>query len=250
MATWGTATKLYANGYDVTTYFKEAGIELGRDAADVTTFGDTAYDYIPGLRFAEQTMDGFYDPVNSDPNYGSTTVLYPIFNSTTQNAVLCSFAPIGDTFSYPVYCTYGQATTYGIAVEMTEATPLAVAIASNIGGKRHLSYKAMAAVTATANGTSIDNTSSTAYGGSAALHVTVVSGTNPTLDVKIQHSTDNSTWADLITFTQVTADNQSEYKTTATPTTTVNRYTRAIWTVGGTDTPTFTFYVGFGRNFS
>lgn len=47
---------------------------------------------------------------------------------------------------------------------------------------------------------------------------------------KIQHSADNSSWADLITFTNVTAANAAERLTAAG---TVNRYTRSVGTVTG-----------------
>ena len=70
-------------------------------------------------------------------------------------------------------------------------------------------------------------------------------GTNPTLDVIIQHSPDGTNWFDLITFTQLTAAGQ-EYKTLSeTQGTTVQAFSgrlRAKYTLGGT-TPSFTFNV-------
>ena len=108
----------------------------------------------------------------------------------------------------------------------------------------------LGAETATANGASVDLTSA-AQGSSTAtrpsgavghLHVTAASGTTPTLDVIIQHSTDNATWVDLITFTQVTAAGKERIEVTGT----VNRYVRAIYTIGGTG-PSFTFAVAFAR---
>lgn len=243
MATWGKDTKMYANGYNITTFFKTAGVEMGCDLSDITTFGDEAYEFLRGLKYATGTGEGFYDPINTDPDYGSATVLYAVFNAA-GGLLLYSFVPIGDAHGNPVYCVYGPVNSYGVSIDMTEAVPLAFAVESNIGAKRHISHKAMGAVTATGNGTAVNNGAATTTGGSAALHVTVVSGTNPTLDVKIQHSEDNSVWADLLTLAQVTTDNQSEYKTV---TGTVNQYTREVHTVGGTGSPSFTYYIGFGR---
>ena len=74
----------------------------------------------------------------------------------------------------------------------------------------------------------------------AQLNVTVVSGTNPTLDVLVQESLDGTNWYTLIAFTQATATGL-ELKKAANP----GRYIRAKWTIGGTDTPTFTFSVEF-----
>ena len=95
-------------------------------------------------------------------------------------------------------------------------------------------------------GSAIDNGASTTSGGGAFIIVTSVSGTSPTADVKIQHSADNSTYADLITFTQATSAT-SEIKTIANGTT-INRYIRVHNTIGGSSTPTVNAIVGFGRN--
>ena len=101
-----------------------------------------------------------------------------------------------------------------------------------------------ATVTATASGTARDNTTSTTNGGGAFLLVSSASGTSPTLDAKITHSADDVTYADLVTFTQAT-DTTSEIKTVASGTT-VNRYLKVEYTVGGT-TPSFDVVVGFSR---
>ncbi len=69
------------------------------------------------------------------------------------------------------------------------------------------------------------------------LNVSARSGTSPTLDVKIQHSDDNTTFRDLGTFAQKTATG-SEVKTFGP----CARFIRANYDVGGT-TPSFTFTI-------
>jgi hypothetical protein len=101
----------------------------------------------------------------------------------------------------------------------------------------------LAAITATGNGTSVDNAAGTTNGGIAHLHVTDVSGTTPTLAVVIQHSTNNSTWSTLASFTTATAATSERITFTGT----VNRYVRASYTAGGT-TPSFTSQVSLARN--
>jgi hypothetical protein len=70
------------------------------------------------------------------------------------------------------------------------------------------------------NGTAVDNSASSSNGGAGYLQAFSLSSGTPT--VKIQHSSDNSTFTDLITFTASTAIS-SEYKTVSG---TVNRYIR------------------------
>lgn len=68
-----------------------------------------------------------------------------------------------------------------------------------------------------------DYGAATSYGASAYLHLlSIASGT---ATVKVQHSSDDSTYADLITFT-ASAAGTAERASTAAITTTVNRYLR------------------------
>lgn len=92
------------------------------------------------------------------------------------------------------------------------------------------------AVTATGAGSAVDlanGVNST----NAILEVGAVSGTTPTLDVKLQESDDNSTWSDIAggAFTQVTAATQRQVIRVLRS----KRYCRGYATVGGT-TPSFT----------
>ena len=74
----------------------------------------------------------------------------------------------------------------------------------------------------------------------AVQQVGTVSGTSPTLDGKIQESTDGSTWTDIAgaTFTQVTATGNYQAITFDR----TKRYVRYVGTVGGTS-PSFALAV-------
>lgn len=82
-----------------------------------------------------------------------------------------------------------------------------------------------------------------------ALVIASFSGTNPTLDVKIQVSADGSTgWTDHATFAQQTADAidtatgvVSAYPTAAVLMPADKGYFREYHTIGGTGTPTFAY---------
>ncbi len=69
------------------------------------------------------------------------------------------------------------------------------------------------------------------------------SGTSPTLDVKLQESSDDSTWSDIsgATFTQVT-DGGAGFEKISINTNDTERYLRAVATLGGTS-PVFVFGV-------
>lgn len=104
------------------------------------------------------------------------------------------------------------------------------------------------AETGTINSTGVDESASTAFGGVAHLHVTAINASS--VVIKVQHSSDDITYADLITFTTVTGLTYERKGTATDPealgdTTTVNRYVRsAVTTLTGTS---ITFVVVFAR---
>jgi hypothetical protein len=100
-------------------------------------------------------------------------------------------------------------------------------------------------VSATGNGTGVDNGASTANGGAGFLSVPV-NTRNGNITVKIQHSADNSTFADLVTFTVVSSTSKTSERVEVASGTTVNRYLRVNYTVAGS-TGSATPVVAFTR---
>jgi len=72
------------------------------------------------------------------------------------------------------------------------------------------------------------------------LDATAKTGTSPTLAVLIQDSADNTNWVTVATFTTLSDATGSERKEVLGP---LRRYVRAKWTIGGSNTPGFTFSV-------
>lgn len=81
---------------------------------------------------------------------------------------------------------------------------------------------------------SVDNAASSAGGGVGILEVPALTlGGGTSVTFKVRHSVDNSTWADLITFANVTAAPAAEAKTVAG---TVNRYLASSYAFNGSPT--------------
>ena len=100
------------------------------------------------------------------------------------------------------------------------------------------SVSAIAARTSTVTATGVDVRG---YKGGLVVQqlVGVVSGTTPTLDGKLQQSSDNSTWSDIsgATFTQVTATDS--FQKIGVDVRLTGGYIRYVGTIAGT-TPSFT----------
>ncbi len=101
-----------------------------------------------------------------------------------------------------------------------------------------------AARTASATSTAVDTLGGeNVAGGDVRFFIscTAVSGTNPTLDVDIVAEI-NGVDVILDSLTQLTAAGQETVAIAACP-----RLVKIDYTIGGTDTPTFTFSVGCNR---
>ena len=126
----------------------------------------------------------------------------------------------------------------------------------NLGSKSYLgTLLACDSRTASANGTGFDLEGSNGAEGEAIIILAsdaASAGTSPTLDVKLQESSDDSTYTDIsgATFTQVTDAAQALEKISIN-TNDVERYLRAVGTIGGTSSPAFTYSVAlvYGKKY-
>lgn len=93
---------------------------------------------------------------------------------------------------------------------------------------------------------SVDNGASSANGGAGHLQVSALTlGGFTNFAPKIQHSVNNSTWVDLVTFATVTAAPNGQRITVAG---TVNRYLSMLWAYTGAGSgQSATFMCGFAR---
>lgn len=96
---------------------------------------------------------------------------------------------------------------------------------------------ASAARTATATGTAFDTDNLDSITGT--LTVTAASGTNPTLDVTLETTGDGTNYYTVGAFTQKTAAATADAKVFGP----LGALSRWKWTIGGTDTPSFTFSI-------
>lgn len=233
--THGKNATVFINGYEVSDHLSSVTVSGEADVAEVSTLGSSDKAYIAGMKDATVSAEGYYagnsTSIDSEmsTNLGTTTTWTTVMEADAIGAI--------------AYGVRAVETTYEVGAEIGGAT--AISIEGQVTGGREAGRVLHPHGSETSTGTTsgLDNGASTADGAAAYLQVTAASGTTPTLDVKVQHSSDGSTYADLITFTQVTAANAYER---VAVTGTVNRYLRVEFTIGGTS-PDFTFHVAAAR---
>ncbi len=227
----GKNIDVYANGYDLTGYFDS--IDQGGTAktAETTTFGSTADTFVAGTKNGTLSAEGFFD--------GAANAVDAILSAALAGAVNWLWWPQNDNIGNYGYGMAALETSYSVKGSISAAVRVAVAAQSNVGIERVRSLHALGSESATGNAAGQDDSAASTGGGSGYIECTTASGT---LACTIEHSTDNSTFTTLASFTNITAANKSERIIFAG---TVNRYVRAKWTITGGP---FTFAVGIHRN--
>jgi hypothetical protein len=131
-------------------------------------------------------------------------------------------------------------TAFEVSSATTDANKVTASFQSQLGGEYTTSLAALSARTGGGTVTGKDFTTGSTGTGAGYLHVTALTG--GTAVIKLQDSADNVTYADLVTFANVTAANTAQRVLAAG---TVQRYVRTTHTVTG---GTATFWTGLCRN--
>lgn len=230
-------TILYDN-FALAAYLKSAAPQATVAMLDTTTLADSSLSYQPGLRQFQFALQGLFDSATGAGSLLADITSY--FGSATPTAA--TIAPSGFAAGNPAWLLPAQTIDYQVSSTVADLVPFTLTLGAGNQPGLGICLTALAALSSTGNGTSQDNSASTANGGVAHLHVTAVSGAGASMTAKIQHSTNNSTWTDLATFSAATAVGSQTVQITGT----VNRYVRAAYTISGS-TPSFTTLVAVSR---
>lgn len=205
-----------------------------RAYGECTTLLDEGGKYVPGLRSGSLSVQGRF---NSDAG-----ALDEVFQAVigTDNGALWTVCPAGYALGSPCFIVASDPSGYAVDASVSDVVGLTIEATPDDGVDRGVVLHALGAETADGDGTSVDGAASSASGGVASLHVTAFTGLTSAV-IKIQDSSDDSTFADLITFTSVTGTT-FERSTVAG---TVDRYLRVSVDVTGTGS--LTFLAAFAR---
>jgi len=227
----GKDTKVFVDEYDWTTQFRNSsGIPGSVDMAENSTYGSEDKTYEPGLGDAAPTLEGILTDsvvqIIAAWKDGKATHLFTrALDGGAVGGAADSFeaflqamdqpAPVGDI----VVSTLNLQAQGGV----DEGVMLEDGVTSRV---------------APGDGTSVDNSASSPDGGVGYLHVLEFTGTD--IDITVQDSPNDSTWADVVNFTQVTGVGSERVEAAGT----VDQYLQAEWS--GTFTSCL-FVVVFAR---
>lgn len=238
----GKTTTVLVNQYNLSAYLNEATPSQSIDTGETTTFGSSAKTYIPGLRDGTISCSGLYEAASTD---AVDTVLQATITGSGDDVL--TIATEGNTTGRRAQLAAVDTTSYEVSAAVADVVSVKAEfqVDGGIDGGLVLAGATTVTTATTTNGTAQDNAASTTNGGAAHLHVTANTWSGATT-VKVQHSTDNSTWADLATFSSVSASTLSGQRAVVAAGTTVNRYTRAVATTAA-GSGSITYTVAFAR---
>lgn len=228
----GKNTKVAFGGDNLTTYFNEASLSASAETAQTSSFGSTAHSYVIGLTDGTISLSGLFDGATGAVD----EKLQGALGSEDQYVLVL---PGGDGSDARALFCKCESTSYEVSSPIGDVVSVSAEFQADGGvhGGDYLrastSDTTFDGITAggaavTENGTAKDGAAASSAGGVGQVHV-MANTLNVALTVKVQHSVDNVTWVDLITFSSVTAGTETAEQKSVTGT--VNRYVRSLVSV-------------------
>tara|TARA_R110000787_G_scaffold100231_3_gene205121 strand:- start:1615 stop:2367 length:753 start_codon:yes stop_codon:yes gene_type:complete len=243
----GKNTAVYVDEFDLTTYFNSSDLAISNDTAETTTYAATNKSFVVGLRTGTLSLSGLWSATTD----GSDEELQALLGNATTPLVTVreGAAAIGSK----AILAQANELNYSISSPLGDVAAISADFECSTNGTSNVTYALAQGVQLTlgasiAHGSlgalaSVDNAASSANGGMGIVHVPT-NTENGTTTIKIQHSADDSSWADLISFTAVGATAKTSQLSAVTGT--VNRYLR-VTAAGAGSSGAITFMVSFAR---
>lgn len=239
----GKNTIIVFDSFDLSTYFNTVSTTATAEAVETTTFGSANKTYAIGQKDGTVSFEGLFD--------GSTDAVDQVLSTAVAatSKKIITVGSEGAGIGRKAKLLNTDETSYEISSAVADMVTIsAEAQASGtIGGiDGGVLLAAQQAVTATAQNASVDNAASTPNGGVGHLHVTG-NTRDGSATIKIQHSANNSTFADLVVFTNTTNSTTTSQRVEVAAGTVINRYVRVNISALGGSTGSLTITVGFAR---
>lgn len=215
MAIHGKLTKVFINGRHLSTEFDSANMNMTTDLADDSRFQMDDKAYTAGKQTATLGLEGFF----GDTATAADKVLHDVL--VAFGGVIWCIFPGGDTGGYGVV---GFDNSHQVMSTKDDNARIAAACQSNIA-ERIVSILPLSTKTSSGSGTA-NNNGAASTDGAAYIQATAVTGS---VAVKIEHSSDNSNWSDLVAFTAVAAIGAERKSITGE----IKQYTKATYTLDG-----------------
>jgi hypothetical protein len=238
----GKNTVVLFGGSNLSAYFNDSSTSESVEVGETTTYGaeGSSKSYIAGHNDGTISLSGLFD--------GSANAVDEVMTATlgTDTPVATLVASEGVAIGKRVKIASVEQTSHEITSPVADVVSLSAELQATGGIRSAVSLHALGAESSSTASASVDNSASSGNGGTAQIHAPANTRDGNTT-VKVQHSADDSVWADLVTFTVIAGGSTASERATVAAGTTVNRYLRANSTLAGS-TGTITYTVAFARS--
>lgn len=231
----GKNTVVLGDTSDLSQYLNSVSATNDVETPETTTFGSAARSFIVGHKDGSVSFEGLYEG-------GETTGVDYILNTAIGDGPIMSVSGDGAGVGRRAILLDAKSTSYEVSSPLTEVVAISGEAIADGGLDYGVWLACQSAITTTLTGTSVDNAASSSGGGVAHLHITANSNSGTTV-AKVQGSADNSTWADLVTFTTVAITTKAVERKTVSGS--VPRYLRCLVTPAGSGS--LTVSIAFSR---
>jgi len=218
----GKKTAVFLNSTDMSSYLNEATVTREIEANDITTFGSTSRSYIVGMDDGGVSLTGLFD---GSANASDAVLAGRVLQDNNTLTVL----PEGTALGSRAILTSADETAYEISMPVADVVALSATFQAD-GGVRQGFNLITTTGTASGTATSVDFGSTMSNGAIFHLHVPANTYGSATT-FKVQDSANNSSFADVATFTSVNGSATTSERIVNTSS--VNRYLRAVATITG-----------------
>jgi hypothetical protein len=223
----GKNTVVLFGSLNASPFLNEASTSRTIETGETTAFGNENKTYIVGLQDGTVSLSGMFDNTNG-------AIDDHVNAAIAQENRVFTIQPTGSAQGEQAQLIQGQLTSYDVTsavgdiVTVTAEVQASGSLGSINGGKVISSSTVnLTASNSAASTTGVDFSASTNNGAIGHLHVTANNGNN-VLNIKLQDSANNSTFNDLITFTQVSASGTTAERVEVAGA--VDQYVRAVVT--------------------
>jgi len=231
----GKNTVVLADEHDLSTYLNSVSASNEIETPETTTFGSSNRSFIVGHRDGTVSFEGLFEG-------GATTGVDYILHTALGDGPTMTVSGDGAGVGRRAILLDAKSTSYEVSSPLTEVVAITGEAIADGGLDYGVWLVCQSAITTTLTGTSVDNAASSANGGVAHLHITANSNSGTTV-AKIQGSADNTTFADLVTFTTVGIGAETSQRSTVSGS--VPRYLRCLVTPAGAGS--LTVSIAFSR---
>ena len=186
---WSNQVRVYFEGYDVGTATTQCNVTKEYNTQEITSMGDSAEQFLMGLRTDSFTWSGLFDDDNSMDEASNAVI-------GSADSMIC--VALGTATGNRAFAGTGLHNTIDVPASHDQLVQITAGFQPNQAWDASLHYGVRGTLASDGTSGSIDNGTESTNGGNWYLHLfNTPTGTAGTSRISFRHSTDAVVWANV-----------------------------------------------------